>query len=302
MGRAALTAAGAALAAALAAPCTAAAYVRSLVEGTDICVYWPVRTLPYWIHQAGTADVPGDAELPVIRTSFGSWSLAACTDLSFADRGLTADTRVGYARGEPPLNVVVFRPRLCADAAAGHACLTQGGCKNLFNCWERPDNGIALTTTTYSKRTGELFDADIELNEAARAFAILSAPCTGDFCKEDDLQNTVTHEVGHFIGFGHETDPTSVMFASAVPGETVKRRMNAGDVEGLCAVYPRGRPPLPCGTPGAREAVGSCGASGAVLLLTLVGSAATLPRSRGGDRARAAPSSPARTPGSAGGA
>ncbi len=74
-----------------------------------------------------------------------------------------------------------------------------------------------------------------------------------------DLQNTVTHEAGHFLGLAHpcEADPgtatangvpvcsghpemTSVtMFPSASPGEISKRTLAPDDVEGVCAIYPR---------------------------------------------------------------
>jgi hypothetical protein len=117
--------------------------------------------------------------------------------------------------------------------------------------------------------------------------ATLGGCCTaygqGD-CLYEDLQNTLTHEAGHFLGLAHpcgsgtgtactpELRPVT-MYPTASPRETKKRTLDADDVEGACAVYmgaPEEESGCGCG--------GSAGAGGVVLaILSLAGLA---PRAR----------------------
>ncbi|MGE0788698.1 MAG: matrixin family metalloprotease [Sandaracinaceae bacterium] len=104
---------------------------------------------------------------------------------------------------------------------------------------------FALTTVWHRKSTGEILDADMEINELRGPYAI----CPPAGCTEDrgvDLENVVTHEMGHYFGLAHSTNMDSTMFASAVAGETIKRDLDADDVMGLCEVYPAGSLPAEC--------------------------------------------------------
>ena len=54
-----------------------------------------------------------------------------------------------------------------------------------------------------------------------------------------DTDNIVTHELGHAAGLGHPpnecTDETMYAFASA--GETLKRDLFDGDIQGIVQLY-----------------------------------------------------------------
>ena len=63
-----------------------------------------------------------------------------------------------------------------------------------------------------------------------------------------DLRNTMTHEVGHFLGLSHSHLSASTMFARATQGETRKRVLSADAVEGMCGIYPRGEAVTTCGS------------------------------------------------------
>jgi hypothetical protein len=104
---------------------------------------------------------------------------------------------------------------------------------------------FAVTTVWHRRSTGEILDVDMEMNERRGPYGI----CPPEGCASSrvvDLENVLTHEVGHYLGLAHTTDPEATMFASAVAGETLKRDLSADDIAGLCAVYPPGRPEGEC--------------------------------------------------------
>jgi predicted Zn-dependent protease len=53
-----------------------------------------------------------------------------------------------------------------------------------------------------------------------------------------DLENVITHELGHVLGFGHTQAPGATMRASAKPHETEKRKLMQADINALCDAYP----------------------------------------------------------------
>ncbi len=104
---------------------------------------------------------------------------------------------------------------------------------------------FAVTTVWHRKTSGEILDVDMEINELRGPYGI----CPPDGCLDRrtvDLEDVVTHELGHYLGLAHSTDPETTMFASAVAGETVKRDLAPDDIEGICNVYPPGTPAGEC--------------------------------------------------------
>jgi MYXO-CTERM domain-containing protein len=168
-------------------------------------------------------------------------------------------------QGTEDSNVVTFRETSCRDAVPPNdPCLADGSCINLYRCWDHGDLTIALTTTTYSIRTGIIYDADIELNAAPHLdgttflfTTVDQPPCPIDMqtpnCVATDVQNTITHEFGHAMGFDHTLYPGSTMNPTAPIGETSKRIIDLGTAQGFCNVYPKGLPPLSCDETGSLQ-------------------------------------------------
>lgn len=98
--------------------------------------------------------------------------------------------------------------------------------------WVAPQTYYALTTLTVTRATGEIQDADIELNAAWHRYSV------GESDPEAvDLQNTLTHEIGHFLGLDHSPVPGACMEEHASKGEISKRALSEDDVSGYCYLY-----------------------------------------------------------------
>lgn len=230
-----------------------------------MCLFWSQRLYVYSVDPAGNQRTPGDTEFPAIDASFQTWNglAATCSDYAFqkgpAAKKLAVEYRQGASDNE---NIVLFRETNCnAVVAFDDVCWAENNCGNKFNCWDSGDATIALTTTTFSFRTGFIFDADIELNaaphEASAGFlftAVNSPPCqegaVSASCVATDIQNTLTHEIGHVIGLDHSPDEGSTMEATAPIGETNKRALDPGTASGFCSMYPRSGPTPPCDVTG----------------------------------------------------
>lgn len=107
-----------------------------------------------------------------------------------------------------------------------------------INEWQHSPGILALTTLTFSRCTGIIVDADIEINLAQFDFSAAQIPPP----HMTDIQNTITHEVGHFLGLDHSGVANATMFANAPDAETQKRDLEEDDVAGLCCLYGVGSP------------------------------------------------------------
>jgi hypothetical protein len=97
-----------------------------------------------------------------------------------------------------------------------------------------PNNTLGLTTVTFNADTGEIYDADMEINDTGGNLSVGDPVPVKGF----DLLSVVTHEAGHFFGLAHATSSTSTMYASYKPGTTSLRSLTADDVDGICTIYP----------------------------------------------------------------
>ncbi|AKF11595.1 matrixin family metalloprotease [Sandaracinus amylolyticus] len=101
-------------------------------------------------------------------------------------------------------------------------------------------------TSVWFGAGGEIFDADIEMNEALGPYVECDpAGCTTPGVV--DLESTLTHELGHYFGLAHSPhDPLATMWFDADPRETHKRDLAEDDVAGICTMYPPGSLPDAC--------------------------------------------------------
>jgi len=233
-------------------------YVRTKTDDSAHCFRWPVnagtRGRVSFVQSTAGDPTLGQGAFDAVSHSAQTWQtqLAACGNLDLAEGARSASRSVGYVQGGSNENVVLYRTRLCSSVVpSGDPCLAANTCGNVYDCWEHGNSVVALTTSSYIQSTGGLVDADIELN-AATAFPTVvdSPPCSpgalSTACVANDVQNAVTHELGHFLGLDHAPDPSSTMYANEPLGETSKRVLDSGSKQFVCDVYPQGRASIDC--------------------------------------------------------
>ncbi|MFL5345893.1 MAG: myxosortase-dependent metalloprotease, MXAN_2677/MXAN_2678 family [Hyalangium sp.] len=275
-------------------------YARSHVNSKDPstqCLFWTVPKITYYQSSAGNPQTqPAGSEFDAIRRSFQSWEAVfdRCGNLSFEDGGIVDDRTVGYDAKGDNRNLVLFRTRRCSDVVpAGDPCKDEESCANVYDCWDGLAQTIAITLTTYDEKSGIIYDSDIELNSPSFFFTtsngpgICNLPAETTNCVSTDVQNTATHEIGHFIGLDHTTYPNSTMNAQAAAGETAKRTVDPGSQSFVCLAYPKGEPSQACIHPTTdinlgRKSAGCATAGAEAWLPALAGWALMLARRRRG--------------------
>lgn len=235
-------------------PRSARAYVRTTTATSGVAVQWNERCVVVTIDERGSKDV----SLPDIATTLAR-AASNWTSRTSKCGGLALSTRPAYkvldvaADGLP---AVIFRN----------------------DSWQRPGHAphdpsaIGLTTVLYVNTPGlpgdgTILDADIELNNVNYTFTTDPANAVPrDGTQLADLENTLTHELGHVQGLAHtcwdhisETPPldnlgqpipdcndpnlppsitdTTMYPYATMQGETSKRNLSPDDVAGVCEVY-----------------------------------------------------------------
>lgn len=243
-------------------------------------VHWKRQEVYYYVHDQGSQDIhPETFELTdelrdAVIQSFDTWNDQECSDFAMLYAGDTPDAPIGTDGGRIAIedlnNILVWRDEQ----------------------WPHPGYGaVALTTVTFRPSSGEILAADIEFNTADYDFTN-NEGTAGTII---DFRNTLTHEVGHFLGLDHTGNPQATMYATAPPGEISKRTLHPVDVEGLCHIYPLGLefenesddPEADDRSSSRRGCFGSCSQTGGseeippfALLVTLLGGVALFRRFR----------------------
>jgi hypothetical protein len=125
------------------------------------------------------------------------------------------DDPIGYRRSGRNKNTVRFAP--------GGDPLANGA--------------LAITVITFDAHAKEILDADVVLN-GEHGFAFFDHDARNEDTRTYDLQNVLTHELGHLLGLGEDmTDVEATMYAFSMPGETGKRDLEVVDKDSIAALY-----------------------------------------------------------------
>ena len=264
-------AAGVCAAVALAAGAgTARAYVRSLTpagkpyfwDRTSVALRGYPQEMPTMTPEQIAAAALGATVVWTKRDP----TLASCTYLDLDMSMATLEDERPDPKNDHVNNLIFHHTSWCPP-----------GVTNIDDCYDAA--ALALTSVTSVIKTGEIVDADIEVNALNYTWGdITSMPATGTH----DLQNALTHEMGHFIGLDHTcwngdtsrprpVDNTGMeivecarapqairettMFASAAPGDVSKRTLAPDDQLAVCEIYAVGHEP---GDGGGGDGGGGC--------------------------------------------
>lgn len=219
---------------------SAQAYVCTRASAAGPSLAWEPRTVELRPHDEDAAEVTRAQITDALVFAAAQWNGVDCSDFLLDVGPVTDEQRVGFdwraGRGDPVnQNVVIFRNGSALDGA---------------DAWLHPIGAIAITTVTFIRSTGEIVDADVEMNDVSFRFTACEPEAPGCVV-EHDVKNTLTHELGHVLGLDHPPSSQSgaveaTMFASASAGDTDKRDLAADDVAGVCSLYPAGLPNGEC--------------------------------------------------------
>jgi hypothetical protein len=242
---------------------SAVAYVRYKTTG-KIGFFWPQTWVPVTVypnsmmHDSGMMDMTPDQILLAASGAAAAWSASEniCTFLEIqvgSSVDATPTARYDYK------NSVIFRtmswcrtgdpPGTCSyDAAA-----------------------LAITSVFVNTKDGKIRDGDIEVNAKNFIWTDLDLDTSPTAQGKQDLQNALTHEMGHLIGLDHTCIPAgtpgdrptdnnglpvpdcetasstvraTTMFASATPGDVAKRTLEPDDKQAVCEIYPKAKDPM----------------------------------------------------------
>jgi hypothetical protein len=187
-------------------------------------LYWPGGCSWFGVQKDGSAKrkISYDTFHGLVAGAFDKWAAVDCGSgrhPSFA----AEDTDVLYG------SAVCAEPEFNNDTRVANASVW------MFRDSSWPYQGatstIALTTLTVDTKTGQILDADVEVNSFAAQITTTGPPVA-------DLDSIVTHESGHFLGLAHSSVKSATMYYQYSPASTSIRAPGSDDIAGICAIYP----------------------------------------------------------------
>lgn len=239
---------------------------------------WRTKTVKLTGYPRGLSSMTLGQITDAMTASVGAWSKEDPTNglCSYLDLALTmaSPDEVPPDAANDFMNIIAIRngdwQAICSTTKEGKVVCHQPG-------------ELALTTV-WSRACGEIVEADVEVNAGSRSGFTWADLLVSPSGQAHDLQNALTHEMGHFIGLDHTcalgglypldkngvpvipvdnlgrnvpacedqavtmAEREATMFPSANPGDVDKRSLSLDDQAGLCAIYPINTNPRACGS------------------------------------------------------
>ena len=225
----------------------AAAYVR-YTSDAGVMFAWPQSCVLITAYPANFVTVMPLEEIQgAMGAAASAWSSSGdpCTYLSIS---VTSSTGTAPRAVNDHRNSIIFRTSSWCELLADGTCSADVG--------PYDQAALAVTSVVANKQTGQIRDADIEINAFHHPWGDLIAhpELFAADARIQDLQNALTHEMGHLIGLDHTCVPAgtlprpidnlgnpvpdcstasadvqaTTMFPSAQPGDTREADARAG--------------------------------------------------------------------------
>lgn len=169
----------------------------------------------YKIDDSGCADAAiftsSTTEFEAIQDSFARWRAIRESNLDFEFTGPVAP---GVTNANDNINTLRF---VGSNITAGV---------------------FAVTITTFDTTTGEITDADMELNDRDFTWDTLGPTGTAGTPGRAIIENVVTHEIGHFVGLDHPMNAQSTLFYASSAGVISQASLERDDVALIISDYP----------------------------------------------------------------
>jgi hypothetical protein len=180
-------------------------------------LYWKNRCVGFSVARAASRKADLDKARALVASAFNAWTekTGSCAPgVTALEQEPSTANQIGFNKVGANENIIVFRD----------------------DSWPYDDAGnpLALTTVTFNAETGEILDADIEVNTADRAVTA-AEPLPG---QSYDLQSIITHEVGHYFGLAHSKVNGATMESRYDRGQVGLRSLEEDDKRGMCTIYP----------------------------------------------------------------
>jgi len=208
---------------------SAAAFVFFHARDSGEPMRWFRKNLWYRIStSAEPRDFPASATRAQVDEAFGAWTSTACglvPQVRYIGASTATHATSPSRLSDEPDNVITF----IGSTAQWVGAPADGGLGN-------STTEIAITKISHDAKTGEIIDADIEINDGGFEFTLSDDPDPDQI----DLLSMLTHEAGHYFGLDHSSDPEATMFPTHTrtgAGATQARTLAADDIDGICALY-----------------------------------------------------------------
>jgi hypothetical protein len=195
------------------------------VQKDSSCVKNLDRTCQLLADGTPKIAITSDTLEQVVTTAFGTWMAADCgkdtqgndthPNIRLKDLGQIECAKPEYNKTGPNANVITFHDSTWPYSTSSGA------------------DTLALTTVFFDGDTGEIYDANVEINSNLQTFALSDAQYP-----TVDLNSVLTHELGHFLGLSHSSFTSATMFSNYDEG---MKTLESDDVAAICQSLPPGR-------------------------------------------------------------
>jgi MYXO-CTERM domain-containing protein len=190
---------------------------------------WPNACVSFAVSRRPSAVVSTSDLERITTQAFETWQSATCPGL-----GEPPSIHIAEADGRTSCGLAEYS----RTGANANVILVRDG---EWPYEDGEDSILALTSVSFDSVTGEILDADIEVNGLQTLSVTDALPPEGY-----DLLSILTHETGHFLGLAHSQDNDAVMRHAYGGGTESLRVLTEDDIAGICAIYPSERRALKC--------------------------------------------------------